>query len=167
MRAVDLGPNRLQQGRTLGFGEGAEALLVGANDLLLAGDEAGLADGRARVGGDAVRLDPGLACQQLAQAGAGRVLSDQAHEHGFAAQGGDVVGHIAGAAEHLLGPAQPDDRHWSFRGDPFDVAVDITVEHHVADAQDADAGKVHRSSLDAILNWGSNMGGEADRGLHK
>ncbi len=133
----------LQQGRLLLRAQGVVLLLVRADHLLLACDEACLADGGALARLDAGVVDAAARGQDPPQSFTRIVRADQADDHGPTAEGGDVAGHIARATQHLLGAAELQHRHRRLGGNPFDVAVDVSVEHQVADAEHGDVGEIH------------------------
>ena len=135
-----------EEGGFFGGVDGGLAFLVGADDLLVGGDEAGLAGGGAGGGVDDGGGDAG-AGGEAADGVAGGVEADEAGEDGGAAEGGDVAGDVAGAAEHFAGLAEAEDGDGGFGGDALHVAIGEAVEHDVADAEDGDVGEVHWGGL--------------------
>ncbi len=96
------------------------------------GDDTRLDRGRAARQAVEAILDAGLG-DEGAQLRAAVILAGQADEPGPATPGGEVQRDIRRAAGLRLGVQVVDDRDGRFRGNPVDGAVDIPVEHGVAD----------------------------------
>ena len=129
----------------LGFGvrlRRPHGLAVGAQQLLGSGDVAHLDGGDAARLRQQVGLDQGLGRDQVGHLAPGGVLADQRDEAAARLEGGQVAHHVAGAAQHRRLADDGQDRDRCLRRDALDRAVDITVEHHVADAEDPSPGKV-------------------------
>ena len=77
-----------------------------------------------------------------------QVVADDADELDTAAERGDVVGHVGGAAEPVFVVIEPDDRYRRFRGDAIDVAEHEVIEHDVADDEHGAAAEARGEILE-------------------
>ena len=136
--------------------EGEGAFLVGADDLLRGCHVAAFADGGAGGGGDEGGDDAGYGGGEAADGAAGVVVGEQSDQDGAAAEGGDVVGDVAAAAQHLAGFAQADHGDRRLGRDAVDIAAQEAVEHDVADAQDGDTGEIE---CESHSGWIEQRGG--------
>ena len=85
---------------------------------------------------------PHLGARQARAQVRGRlVVADHAEELDAAAERGDVVRDVGGAAEAVLLLLEADHRDRRFRRDAIDAADDEVIEHHVADHQDRAPGR--------------------------
>jgi len=106
-------------------------LFVHSNNLLGAGDDSrlrrrGTLDGHQRLDG---RLD---LLKHRAEPRSAHVVADRCHEAAVRADRADVLGDVAGPSQGV--PSLPDTNHrnWRFRRDTVDVAMQVDVEHGVA-----------------------------------
>ncbi len=134
----------------LGFdgGRGIAALDVEAEELLGAADDAGLGDGGERAGDDAGGVDAG-AVEDGGQLGLLGVVAPEAAEEGLAAEAGEVHGDVGCAACALVAAGVAEDGNRGFGRDALDVAVDVAVEHDVADDEDFELAE---AALEQIQN---------------
>ena len=116
-------------------------LAVRAQQLLCSSNEAGLHgrwplaidhQGGGEAGTSLAELDVEVAAR--------RVVADDAGEAHLGAEGSEVADDIAGAARHPRFPLDLEHRHRRLGRDAFDGAIDVAVEHDVADAADPNAG---------------------------
>ena len=70
------------------------------------------------------------------------VVAGDADGDGVAAERGDVVGGVAGAAGHDVGRVVLEDQDRRFPRHAGDLAVDELVDEQIAEHRDADAGEV-------------------------
>ncbi len=68
------------------------------------------------------------------------VVAPEAGEKGLAAEAGEVHGDVGRAAGALIALRVAEHRHRSLGRDALDVAVDVAVEHDVADHQHLELG---------------------------
>jgi len=116
------------------------SLAVDAHELLIAGADAGLANGRDVVVDDeAVGPDAALA-SQLGEAFAVGVGADARAERGGRAERDDVGCDVRGAAEHLVHALLMDHLDRGLGRDAVDAAVDVHVQQRVAEDEDVRAG---------------------------
>ena len=108
------------------------ALDVEAKQLLGAADDAGLGDGGERAGNHAYGVDAG-SLEDGGEFSLLGVVAPEAGEKGLAAEAGEIHGDVGCAAGTLVAPGVAEDRNWSLGRDALDVAVDVAVEHDVAD----------------------------------
>ena len=132
---------------------------------MAAADEARLHRGRAGGIGEQSVIDPARGCSQPVQDARLHVLADQADQHGIPAEFRDVAGEVAGAAQHVhrFAPLM-EHRDRRLGRDPADLAIDIAVEHDVADDQHPPAGKVGQASACGALAHGTTTAGAARSG---
>jgi hypothetical protein len=133
-RLLDARPQLFLHGR----GERLARFLVGAQDLLMVGDDAGLEGGAAIRVLDhaAVRFDP--ARVELAfQALRGRVLAHDPDQNRSRPEGAHVLGHVRRPAEAELLAIHVDDEHRRLGRDARRAAPEVAVQDHVADHEDA------------------------------
>ena len=126
--------------RELGV-DGRGDLVVGTEQLLALGEVAGLGGGGAAALHQQPRLDVRLAADQPGQVGPGLVVAHHGDEGDGGAERGQVAHHVAGAAGHRHVALDGQDGDRRLGRDAVDGAVDIAVEHGVADDEDAGAGK--------------------------
>src|SRR5208282_1521641 len=118
-----------------------ERFLVGAKKLLRARDKARLYTGIAAGFVDETGLDAVFRRKQCANLLTGRIVAENREEPHRRTDRGEVAHHVAGTAQHaaLALDAQHGDR--GFGRNALDRAIDIAVEHHVPETQDADPGE--------------------------
>lgn len=105
--------------------------------LLVAAQHSELGGGGPPVGEQAAAVDTGVG-QQLIQPLPAFVLADNAGKQDPAAETGEVIGHVAGAAEGGVLVGDAGDRHGRLGRDALDFAEVVAVEHDVADDEDGD-----------------------------
>lgn len=138
-------------------GEGAGGFLIEAEHLLGVAvlgeaDEAGFGSGGTvsaaedAVGGGAHFLE------DIDEEAALHVVAADADHDDLGTEGGETSGDIAGAAGALFAVAFLDDGDGGFGAEAFGVAVDVFIDHDVADEQDARVGE-------ALYNGGEVGGG--------
>jgi hypothetical protein len=112
---------------------------IRTRQLLAAGDESGLRRGRPAALHQQPGLDPRLAADEPGQVAAGLVVADDGDEGDRGAECRQVADHVAGAAgqRHLAFHRQDGDR--GLGADALDPAIDIAVEHGIADDEDGAA----------------------------
>ncbi|MFO0972060.1 MAG: hypothetical protein U1A27_01295 [Phycisphaerae bacterium] len=118
------------------FGVDADHLLAVA--MLGQSDEARLARGGAAGPVEQAARGCAASHQKGSHVSAGGVIAEDAETGDRVAQGGDVGRDRAGAAKGGLFADNADDGHGRFGADAFGVAVEVGVEHEVAD--DGDRG---------------------------
>ncbi len=117
--------------------ERGHALAVGAQHLLGGGDVAGFHRGHPPGLDQDVRLDIAGLGNQLVELAPRRIVADHRDEAGMRAQRLQVAQHIAGAARRAGFAPDAQDRDRRLGRHALDLTVDVVIEHHVADAQDA------------------------------
>ena len=90
--------------------------------------------------GDAVHAHAGGA-EQLADAGARRVVAGPARDVGVHAEPGEVERDVARATDRRGLAAEAHDRYRRFGRDARDLADEVAVEHQVTDDEHAHAGE--------------------------
>ena len=147
--AVGFGEDAVEVAEHGGFGgaaHGCVALTVKADDLLADGgaaarDDAGFRDGRALgVAQEAARIDTGV-LEHGRDAVSLAVVADEADGRDAAAEGRAVVHDVCRAARNDFFARLLEHEHGGFARDAGDAAVDVDVGDHVADDEDAAAGK--------------------------
>ena len=142
--------------------DGGALFMVGAEQLLAAGDETGLGGGGAAALHQQPGLDPRLAADQSGQVAARLVVADDGDEGHRGAQGGQVADHIAGAAGQRHLAVHRQHRHRRFRADALDPAIDVAVQHRVADDEDGApfqlADRVQQLGRDRAGGGGAGFG---------
>ncbi|KAF5034196.1 hypothetical protein DSECCO2_598690 [anaerobic digester metagenome] len=153
---VDPGVNGFGQLREFEAVEGPVRFPVHAQHLLVGGDDASLEGSFPELRRDEAALDPEFRAD-FAQVAAIGVLAAQADEGRLAAQGGDVLRHVARAADLEALVRDLDDGYRRFGRDAFDDPFLVLVEHDVADDQHAGAdhagcveGQIHACSSPAM-----------------
>src|SRR5690606_12047890 len=71
-------------------------------------------------------------------------------------EGGDLQGHVAGAADAVLGVPHLDHRHRRLGGNPRGAAVPVAVEHQIADHQHlgaVEAGEFEFHRGKPVVKW--------------
>ena len=132
-------------GRALGDRVGR--LRIGAQELLAAGNEAGLLGGNAPPLHQQVGLDPLLAPDQAGEPAPHLVVPDHREQSRLRAERDEIAHHIAGAAEHVDIVVGTEDRHRRLGRGALDPPIDEPVQHHVANAGDpAQAERFDESS---------------------
>ncbi len=107
------------------------------------GDEAQLARGRPRGVDHQMRIDQvGMLRERGAEDLPFGIIPDDAHEGARGAQRRDVARHVAGAADDEFLALDGEHRGRRLGRDALDLAIDIAVEHEVADAQHARAAEL-------------------------
>ena len=92
-------------------------------------------------------LDPVLCSDEIGQFGARRILTDDRAQPGKAAQSRDIARHISDAAGHGHGAACAQDRDRRLGRDPADLAIDIAIQHQIADAGDLQLVHLRQQTL--------------------
>ncbi len=82
-----------------------------------------------------------LATDEPGEVRAGLVVPNHRDEGGGGFQRDEVAHDVAGAAWHGDLARDGEDGDRGFRGDAVDGAVDVTVQHHVSNHQDAGVGE--------------------------
>ena len=98
------------------------------------------------------RADRRARCKRRQQPPARLVAADHADQRRAAAERGDVVGGVAGAAGHDLGRVVLEDQHRRLARDARHAAVDELVGDEVADDGDASGPSARRSARGAAQN---------------
>ncbi len=116
-------------------GRGA-AFAIDAEELLVVGDEAGLLGRAAGRVGDQRVGEAGSGGEQVAKLVGRAIGTDEAdHAHGGSQLGG-LHGDVGGAAGHLVLVVHLQDLDRRLGAEAVGAALDVAVEHHVADDRD-------------------------------
>ena len=123
----------------------AGLFMIGAHDVLAAGDEAGLGRRRPAALHQQPWLDPQLAADQAGQFAARLVVAHHRDEGDSGPQRRQVAHHIAGAAGQSQLALHRQHRHRRLRTDATDPAIDVAIEHRIAHHQQRAASQqAHR-----------------------
>ncbi len=119
---------------------------VQTQQLLVARQHAQLGDGR--VVGQTNEVTGDLDAGHLASQGiGGLILTGQTQQHGVGAQRGGVERHVGGATRALLNVFDLDHGHRCLGRDPAGGAMPITVQHDIANDQNAGFFKLGQGDL--------------------
>ncbi len=130
--------NRLEDLPAGGGIGGCYALVVRAEELLIAGEEAGLDRRPPSCLHDEREGDRrALVFESRAELGAAAVVADDGRQPDGGAERPQVARDVADATRHRRLALDPQHRDGSLRRDALDRAIDPAVEHDVADAADA------------------------------
>jgi hypothetical protein len=119
------------------LGDRFDDFVVGPQQLLSVGEKARLHRGRSAGFDDQLRGETGLGFGEIRDLQRQPVFTGDRDQCRVRAERGHVAGHVAGAAEHGLLRADPQDRDRRFGRDALDASMHESIEHHVADAQNA------------------------------
>ena len=127
--------------------DGVEGLFkVQTQQLLVAGQHPQL--GNSREVGQTNEITGHLDASHLASQRIGRfILTGQAKQHGMSAKGGGVEGHVGCATGTLLNVFNLDHGHRRLGGDPTGRAMPVTVQHDIANDQNAGFFKIGQGDL--------------------
>ena len=131
---VDQFGGALLEALGLGGWRRVTALDVEPQKLLHAADDAGLGDGWERARDYANGVDAG-ALQDRRQFSLFGVGAPEAAEKGLAAEAREVHGDVCCTTRSLVSPGVPKGRNRGLGRDALYVAMDVAVEHDVADYQ--------------------------------
>ena len=109
-------------------------LRIGAQELLAAGDEAGLLGGGPAPFDQQVGLHPLLAADHAGEPAPHLVVPDHREQRRVCPEGDEIAHHVAGAAQHVVVVIGAQDRHRRLGRGALDPPVDEAVQHQVADA---------------------------------
>ncbi len=115
--------------------------MIGAKELLVAGEKPRLHAGPAAGNGNEARRHPRLLGEQrgeLVPRAVDAERGDQLRRH---AERGEVAEHVADAAQHGMLALHLEDRDRRLGRQPADAAFDVAVQHQVAHADHARVGE--------------------------
>ena len=134
VRARELARAFLEQTRLRVAADGGRRFVIDAKQLLTLSEDPHLACGLASVADGDQPYPAGLT--GLRELPSRLVVARDADERRAPAERHDVRRGVGGAARHRPPAAEADNRHGRFGRDPRRVAVEVLVQHEVADDED-------------------------------
>ena len=113
----------------------AGLLAVRAQHLLALRDEPRLLRRHPAALHQQPRLDAGLAADEAGEVRAGLIVADHRDEGDGGADGDEIAHDVARAAGDAQLAMDAQDRDRRLAADPLDIAIDVAVQHRVADDQ--------------------------------
>ena len=85
------------------------------------------------------------------------IITDDAEDRNLTPEGSEIIDDISGATETKIIAGDIDNRHRSFRRNPFGLPPEVLIEHQIAD----DQGAQRRETKEKAFEKGSfNLHGE-------
>ena len=114
---------------------------VHPQQLLVFADDALFQRGSPTLGDHQVRVDAGFG-QKVPYGVAAGVVPHRANQRAVRAERGEVARHVGGAAQALVAAFHLHDGNRRFLGNAIGAALDVTIQHHIANDQHAGSRNV-------------------------